>query len=78
MCIEILGSLVGDESKALGDTVQPETFAREVLGFEEIEDEEEATQEGMVDHIKIYEDVLEVYFWEGRLYDPCCDILVVD
>jgi hypothetical protein len=42
-----LGSLVGDESKALSETVQPDAFARDVLGFEEIEDEEEATQEGV-------------------------------
>jgi len=46
--LEILGSLVGDESKALEESIQPEAFAKEVLGFEEIQEDEEGTQDQLV------------------------------
>ncbi len=37
----ILRCLVGDEAKALKGEINAEHFAKEVLGFEEIQDEEE-------------------------------------
>ena len=54
-----MGCLVGDESRAMEekeekkekkDEIQPEEFAKDVLGFEEIQDEDEdaETQEQLV------------------------------
>lgn len=34
-------NLIGEEQKALEDDVKPEAFAKDVLGFEEIQDEDE-------------------------------------
>ena len=36
-----MGYLLGDQAKPFDEFVQPDTFAKEVLGFEEIQDEEE-------------------------------------
>lgn len=39
---------------------------------------QEATQEGMVHLVRLYEDEVIVTFWEGKLYDIDCEFILVD
>lgn len=39
---------------------------------------QEATQEGMIHIVHLYEDEVLVTFWEGKLYDVDCEFLLVD